>query len=44
MSQENVEIVRRLFEQWAAGDLTADCFGPDNWDRAEALEAAGVSE
>ena len=24
MSQENVEIVRRLFEQWATGDLTAD--------------------
>ena len=29
MSQANVEIVRRLFEQWATGDLSADCFGPD---------------
>jgi uncharacterized protein len=29
MSQENVEIVRRLFAQWATGDLTADCFDPD---------------
>jgi len=28
MSQENVEIVRRLFYQWATGDLSADCFGP----------------
>ena len=28
MSQENVEIVRRLFEQWATGDLRADCFDP----------------
>jgi ketosteroid isomerase-like protein len=29
MSQANVEIVRRLFEQWATGNLSADCFGPD---------------
>ena len=29
MSQENVEIVRRLFERWATGDLRADCFDPD---------------
>ncbi len=28
MSEKNVEIVRKLFEQWAAGDLTADCFDP----------------
>jgi ketosteroid isomerase-like protein len=29
MSEANVKIVRRLFERWAAGDLTADCFDPD---------------
>jgi ketosteroid isomerase-like protein len=29
MSQENVEVVRRLFERWATGDLTADCYDPD---------------
>ena len=29
MSQENVEIVRRLFERWATGDLTADSLDPD---------------
>ena len=29
MSQENVEILRRLFERWATGDLTADCYDPD---------------
>jgi ketosteroid isomerase-like protein len=29
MSQENVEIVRRLFERWAVGDLTGDCFDRD---------------
>jgi ketosteroid isomerase-like protein len=29
MSQENVEILRRLFERWATGDLSADCFDPD---------------
>jgi ketosteroid isomerase-like protein len=29
MAEENVEILRRLFEQWASGDLTAHCFDPD---------------
>ena len=29
MSQENVEIVCRLFDQWATGDLSADCFDPE---------------
>ena len=29
MSQENVEILRRLYEQWARGDLSAGCFDPD---------------
>ena len=29
MSQENVEILRGLFEHWATGDLTAHCFDPD---------------
>jgi ketosteroid isomerase-like protein len=29
MSEENVEILRRLYEQWASGDLSADCFDPD---------------
>ena len=29
MSEENVEIVRRLFGQWATGDLTADLFDRD---------------
>ena len=29
MSQANVEIVRRVFEQWASGDLSAAGFGPD---------------
>ncbi|MGZ5357174.1 MAG: nuclear transport factor 2 family protein [Solirubrobacterales bacterium] len=29
MSQENVEILRRLIEQWATGDLTADFFDPE---------------
>jgi ketosteroid isomerase-like protein len=29
MSKENVEILRRLYEQWASGDLAADCFDPD---------------
>ena len=29
MSEENIEIVRELFERWATGDLTADCFDPD---------------
>jgi ketosteroid isomerase-like protein len=28
MSHENVEIVRRLYERWAVGDLTADYFDP----------------
>jgi ketosteroid isomerase-like protein len=29
VSQENVEIMRALFERWATGDLTEDCFDPD---------------
>jgi ketosteroid isomerase-like protein len=29
MSEENVEILRRLYEQWSVGDLAADCFDPD---------------
>jgi uncharacterized protein len=29
MSQENVEIVRGIYAQWATGDLTAHCFDPD---------------
>ncbi len=31
MSQENVEIVRRIFEAWNAGDMDAirELFGPD---------------
>jgi len=30
MSQENVETIRRLYEQWARGDLSAsDLFDPD---------------
>src|SRR5262245_32963190 len=29
MSQENVEILRRLYEHWAAGDFPADFFDPD---------------
>ena len=29
MSEENVETLRRLYEQWARGDLSADCFDPD---------------
>lgn len=29
MSPENVEVIRRLFEQWATGDLTAEGFDPD---------------
>jgi ketosteroid isomerase-like protein len=29
MSEENVEILRRLYEQWASGDLSADCFDPE---------------
>ena len=29
MSQENAEILHRLFQRWATGDLTADCFDPD---------------
>jgi ketosteroid isomerase-like protein len=29
MSQENVEIVRRVYERWGSGDLTADFFDPD---------------
>ena len=28
MSQENVEIVRRLYERWATGDFSADCLRP----------------
>jgi ketosteroid isomerase-like protein len=28
MSQENVEILRRLYEPWANGDLSADLFDP----------------
>jgi ketosteroid isomerase-like protein len=29
MSEENVEILRKVYERWAGGDLTADCFDPD---------------
>ena len=29
MSQENVEIVRRLYERWATGDFPPDVFDPD---------------
>ncbi len=29
MSEENVEIVRRLYERWASGDLSGDCFDPE---------------
>src|SRR6187200_1363769 len=29
MSQENVEILRRLYEHWATGDFPADFFDPD---------------
>jgi ketosteroid isomerase-like protein len=29
MSEENVEILRRLYDQWARGDLSADCFDPE---------------
>ena len=29
MSEENVEILRRVYGQWASGDLSADFFDPD---------------
>jgi ketosteroid isomerase-like protein len=29
MSQENVEILRKLYEHWATGDFPADFFDPD---------------
>jgi ketosteroid isomerase-like protein len=29
MSEENVEILRRNYAQWAKGDLSADCLDPD---------------
>jgi ketosteroid isomerase-like protein len=29
MSEENVEMLRRLYGQWASGDLAADYFDPD---------------
>ena len=29
MSQENVEIVRRVYEKWASGNFSADAFDPD---------------
>jgi ketosteroid isomerase-like protein len=29
MSEENVEILRRLYKQWARGDLSPDYFDPD---------------
>jgi ketosteroid isomerase-like protein len=29
MSEENVDLVRRLYEQWARGELSADCFDPE---------------
>ena len=29
MSEENVEILRRLYEQWATGDLSPDFFDPE---------------
>ena len=29
MSQENVEILRRVFQHWASGSLSADVFDPD---------------
>ncbi len=29
MSQENVEILRRLYEHWATGDFPADFFDPN---------------
>jgi ketosteroid isomerase-like protein len=29
MSEENVEILRRLYEQWASGDLSPDFFDPE---------------
>jgi ketosteroid isomerase-like protein len=29
VSQENVEILRRVFQQWASGSLSADVFDPD---------------
>jgi ketosteroid isomerase-like protein len=29
MSEENVEILRRMYEDWARGDLSADCFASE---------------
>ena len=29
MSQENVEVIRRLYEHWTTGDFPADPFDPD---------------
>jgi ketosteroid isomerase-like protein len=29
VAQENVEIIRRLYEHWASGDFPADFFDPD---------------
>ena len=56
MSQENVEIVRALFEAWNAGDMEAfrELHDPhvvvrtvEGWEyrmKQEALEAVGLSE
>lgn len=48
MSEENVEIVRRLFDAAARGDAAAvlACYDPEVEidTREEALEAAGLKE
>ena len=40
MSQENVEIVRRMFSEWGRGNF----WTPEYFDREQALEAVGLSE
>jgi ketosteroid isomerase-like protein len=56
MSEENVEVMRRGFELWNAGEMDAlrELFDPVRegrivaidlfWKHAEALEAAGLAE
>jgi hypothetical protein len=50
MPEENLEIVHRLYASWERGDLNTPEFFDAGmvlryhsyWDRAEALEAAGL--
>ena len=43
MSEENVEIIRRMYADWARGDLQSDCYDPEIVHERIGSELPGIN-